>query len=334
MTFTQRHRWVLLTLLALLIAVIVLQAVDGGVADPTGRHLSARAAAFDSGLLVFREGLESVLVLAAITAGMRGANRALRRPIAIGVAIGLAATVATWLAAVRLLGSVSARALDVQAATGLVAILVLLVVTNWFFHRVYWTGWIGHQNRTKKRLLASASASTVTRGLIVLGFASVYREGFEVVLFLQNMRIGYGQAVILPGVAIAAALVAAVAGVTFLNHARLPYKRMLIVTGVMLGVVLVVMVGEQVQEMQQAGWFGATPLGIAFPNWLGTWFATFPNVEGVAAQVVAGAFVLGSYLVAGELRARRPLRRGEAPAVVLAHAPGDAAEAAVAALTR
>ena len=336
MTFTQRHRWVLLSLVAVLILVLVLQALDGGVTDPSGQHLSGRAAAFNSGLLVFREGLESVLVLAAITAGFRGANRSLRRPIGIGVAAGLTATIATWFVAVWLIGSVAGRALDVQAATGLVAIVVLLVVTNWFFHRIYWTGWIGHHNKTKRRLLASASPRAVTRGLIVLGFASVYREGFEIVLFLQNMRVAYGQSVILPGVAIAAALVAVVAAVTFLNHRRLPYKRMLMVTGVMLGVVLVVMVGEQVQEMQQAGWFGATPLGVAFPGWLGTWFATFPNVEGVAAQGAAAVFVLGSYFLAGELRVRRPQRRGETPATMLAHEPpaaGDSAETRLPVLT-
>ncbi len=132
---------------------------------------------------------------------------------------------------------------------------------------------------------------------------------------------------ILPGVAIASRRSSAtVAAVTFLNHRRLPYKRMLMVTGVMLGVVLVVMVGEQVQEMQQAGWFGATPIGVAFPGWLGTWFATFPNVEGVAAQAAAGAFVLGSYFLAGELRVRRPRRQGATPAVVL-DAPAGRARA-------
>ena len=41
--------------------------------------------------------------------------------------------------------------LDVQAATGIPAILVLLLVMNWFFHRVYWTGWIAHHNRRRKR---------------------------------------------------------------------------------------------------------------------------------------------------------------------------------------
>ncbi|HET6172797.1 MAG TPA: FTR1 family protein [Gaiellales bacterium] len=308
MTFTRRHRWVLLSLCAGLAGVLILQALQGGVADPTGGRLSARAAAFNSGLLVFREGLESVLVLAAITAGFRGANQRLRRPITIGVAAALAATVLTWFAAVWLIGHVSARALDVQAATGLVAIVVLLVITNWFFHRIYWTGWISHHNQAKKRLLASATPRAVYGGLIALGFASVYREGFEIVLFLQNMRIAYGERVILPGIALASALVAIVAGITFLNHRRLPYKRMLVVTGVMLGVVLVVMVGEQVQEMQQAGWIGTTPVGIALPGWLGVWFATFPNLEGLVAQAAAGGFVLASYFIAGELRVRRPKR--------------------------
>jgi high-affinity iron transporter len=328
LTFTRRHRWVLVSLCLVLLGVLVLQAVDGGVADPTGEHLSARAAAFNSGLLVFREGLESVCVLAALTAGLRGVNQRLRRPIGVGVLGGLAATVVTWFLAIWLLGNVSARALDLQALTGLVAIAVLLVVTNWFFHRVYWTGWISHQNSTKKRLLASGSPRVVFGGLVLLGFASVYREGFEIVLFLQSMRIAYGSSVILPGVALAAALVGVVAAITFLNHRRLPYKRMLVVTGVMLGVVLVVMVGEQVQEMQQAGWIGTTPLDVAFPAWLGTWFATFPNVQGVVAQAAAAVFVLGSYLVAGELRSRRPRRRGDVPAVALTHVPHEPAEAA------
>ena len=148
-----------------------------------------------------------------------------------------------------------------QAATGLVAIAVLLLVMNWFFHRVYWTGWISHHNRTKKGLLALTGPGAerkIFAGLAVLGFASVYREGFEVVLFLQSMRLSYGSATVLQGVAVGLALVAVVAAITFLNHHRLPYRRMLVVTGAMLGVVLVVMVGEQVQEMQQAGWIGTT----------------------------------------------------------------------------
>jgi high-affinity iron transporter len=314
LTFTTRHRWILVTLLALLGVVIVAQAVDGGVSDPTSAHLSSGAAAFNSGLLVFREGLESILVLMAIVASLMGANRSLRRPIAAGAGVGAAASIITWFAAVWIEDRLAARGispLDLQAATGLAAIAVLLLVMNWFFHRVYWTGWISHHNRTKKSLLGLTGPGSERRiflGLATLGFASVYREGFEVVLFLQNMRLAYGSSTVLAGAAVALALIAVVGAITFLNHHRLPYKRMLVVTGAMLGIVLVVMVGEQVQEMQQAGWLSATPVGVGFPHWLGTWFATFANVEGLVAQGATALVVLGSYLVSSELQVRRPMR--------------------------
>ena len=73
---------------------------------------------------------------------------------------------------------------------------------------------------------------------------------------------------------------------------------MLILTGVMLGVVLLVMVGESVQEMQQAGWLPATSINLSIPDWMGMWFAVFPNIQGLLAQAVAALIVLGSYFSA------------------------------------
>ena len=75
-----------------------------------------------------------------------------------------------------------------QAATGLLAIIVLLVVMNWFFHKVYWTGWISMHRRRKQLDQGRVAAATLAGARAgVLGFSSVYREGFEVVLFLQNL---------------------------------------------------------------------------------------------------------------------------------------------------
>jgi high-affinity iron transporter len=64
----------------------------------------------------------------------------------------------------------------------------------------------------------------VVLGLVLLGFISVYREGFEVVLFLQNLRVTYGSAQVLQGVAIGLALTAAVGWVTFVRQERLPLQ--------------------------------------------------------------------------------------------------------------
>jgi len=291
----------------------------GGTPEPSAsEHLSHGAVVLDSALLVFREGLETILVLAAVTASMVGATRVYRRPIALGAAVGFLASVATWFLAAWVLGQLGGSGLAVQAATGLLAVIVLLVVMNWFFHKVYWTGWIQNRNRQKKKILSGAESGGIDGrraamwGLVALGVTSVYREGFEVVLFLQNLRLSYGAGTVLEGVALGLALTAAVGVVTFLAHKHMPYKRMLVLTGVMLGVVLIVMVGESVQEMQLAGWLPETTVALAIPGWVGLWFAVFPTVEGLVAQVLAAALVLGSYFGAEYWRIKRPRKKAMA----------------------
>jgi high-affinity iron transporter len=156
-------------------------------------------------ILVFREGLECVLVLAVITASLVGSRRRFRRPIVVGAAVALGATVLTWHAAVAALEDLTASipALDLQAATGLLATGVLLVVMNWFFHKVYWTGWIAMHTNRSRTLLAAPAVTPRTRmrvfaGFAFLGFTSLYREGVEVVLFLQGARLKLGDAAIRP----------------------------------------------------------------------------------------------------------------------------------------
>jgi len=285
-----------------------------GVPDPTepGAHLGHGAVVVDSSLLVFREGLEAVLVLAAFTASFVGANRGLRRPVAGGAGIALALSVASWFAAIWVIGALGGPGLDVQAATGLLAVAVLLVVMNWFFHKVYWTGWIAAHNRRRRRLQGMPGAQRrLLLGLALLGFTAVYREGFEIVLFLQNLRLEYGSWTVLEGVALGLVLTAAVGAITFMFQQRLPHRRMLVATGVLLGFVLLVMVGESVQELQLAGWLPTHELGVSFPGFMGLWFAAFPTVEGLVAQVLAALLVVGSYVVAEEIRVRRPRRRAE-----------------------
>jgi high-affinity iron transporter len=285
----------------------------GGVADPTADpSLGHGAVVVNSALLVFREGLEAVLVLAAFTAGLAGANSGLRRPVAAGAAGALAASVATWFLAIGVIGMLGGPGLDVQAGTGLLAVAVLLVVMNWFFHKIYWTGWISAHNRRRRQLVGSSARSRTLLGLALLGFTAVYREGFEVVLFLQNLRLQASSTTVLEGVGLGFAFTVAVGTLTFVLQQRLPYKRMLVATGVLLGFVLLVMVGESVQELQLAGWLPAHGIGVAFPGFLGLWFALFPTLEGIAAQAFAALLVVGSYVVAERVRHRRPRARADA----------------------
>src|SRR5436309_15740757 len=112
------------------IAIFVWQGIAAhGAPDPLQAHTTATVASLDIGVLVFREGLECILVLAAVTASMTGSRQAHRRPVAAGAGVAFAATLITWLIAVRIVGALgeNMRALDLQAATGLLAVIVLLL---------------------------------------------------------------------------------------------------------------------------------------------------------------------------------------------------------------
>jgi high-affinity iron transporter len=301
--------WGVWLFVAVLVATVAgaLVYASTGTPDPTEATSpeSHGVVVVNSAIIVFREGLEAVLILAAVTAPMLGAQRRLRRPVLGGVAVAFAAAVATWFVAQAILAQFSRYGDKLQAVTGLIAIGVLLVIMNWFFHKLYWTKWIG--SRTARRKAVGAQLL----GLVLLGFTSVYREGFEVVLFLQSLQLKAGTATVMEGVAIGLAGTVAVGIATFFLQRKLPYRRMLVATGVLLGVVLVVMVGGSARTLQDVGWLSATPIGVRFPDWWARWFELVPTWETVGAQVLAAALVLGSYFAAEWLKVRLPRRRGE-----------------------
>ena len=293
----------------LIAGVLVWQGiVASGNPDPQAHHPGSAAGILDIAVLVFREGLECVLVLSAITASMTKTDESYQRPVAAGVAAGFLATLVTWFVAVGIVDdlTINTNALYVQAGTGLLAVVVLLVVMNWFFHRMYWTGWISLHNKRKRELLEGSqderkSQRRINLGMVLLGFTSFYREGVEVVLFLQSYRLKLGGGPVFYGVSVGLLLTGMVAVLTFLAHRKLPYRRMLVLTGILLGVVLLVMVGEQAQEMQLAHWLPTTTipaLAQRIPAWMGLWFSVFPTVQTLVAQAIAATVVLGSYFAA------------------------------------
>ncbi|HEY1449531.1 MAG TPA: FTR1 family protein [Solirubrobacteraceae bacterium] len=262
----------------------------------------------DAAVIVFREGLEAVLILAAITASFVGERRKLRRPVLLGALLGLGATAVTYVLAQVLVDALGDGGLRLQAITGVIAIAVLLLVTNWFFHRVYWSEWLGRFHRRRRAIerfdrLGFLSGQVV--GFALLGLTSVYREGFETVLFLQNLQVSAGSQATALGIAIGLAGTLAVGFVTFKLERKLPYKKMLIATGVLIGLVLAVMVGTTVHSLQGLGWAPNTPTGFQLELWWGQWLGVYATWEGIGAQLLALLVVYGSYALARALQMRR-----------------------------
>jgi len=296
--------------------VFLMATANTGPADPTeaSKPMSHATVVFNSGMIVFREGLEAILIFAAVTASFLGANRSKRRPVVAGAGLAFAAAIATWFVVRALLDAASPLGPKLEAITGFLAIVVLLIVLNWFVHRVYWSDWIGRHHRRRQKLLTQTGLAALV-GLVALGFTTVYREGFEVVLFLQNLQLQNGTGTVLEGVAIGLACTAVVGVITFWLHHKLPYRRMLILTGAMVAVVLMVMIGGTALSFMDLGWIPSHPTPFSVPVWMGTWFEIYPYWETIGAQVLAGLLVVGSYVVAEHLKVRRRLLRGEQPAV-------------------
>lgn len=305
-----------------------LTALKAAFGDAQGLLAAAKAApaavAGNAAVIVFREGLEAVLILASLLASLRTLEeRKFRRPLITGAVLAFGATALTWWLASQLLSSLMQYGERLEAVVSLIAIGVLLLITNWFFHKVYWTGWMANFHSKKRQLVGGIAVISISQtvGLVILGFSSIYREGFETVLFLQSLVLEAGSSVVMQGVGLGLLGTAIVGVITFSLQVKLPYKKMLIVTGVMIGFVLLTMVGNTVHVMQSVGWMAITPIqGVFFPYWAGQWFGLFATWQGIGLQIVAAVFVIGSYFWAERInhqkrtapRARKEEFQGEA----------------------
>lgn len=258
----------------------------------------------NAAIIVFREGLEAVVILASLIASFKTAStRRFRKPMWVGAGFALLASAVTWFVMQGALLAFARYGERVEAVVSIIAIAVLILITNWFFHDTYWTDWMASFHKKKGQLLKTGVGAFI--GLATLGFTSIYREGFETVLFLQALVLESNNLTVLLGTAIGLAATALIGYVIFQVQTKLPYKKMFIVTAAMIGAVLLIMVGNTTHVLQVVGWLPTHPLRfVEFPYWTGLWFGLYATWEGLALQAVAAVFVLGSYFLAEYLKDR------------------------------
>ena len=257
-----------------------------------------------------REGLEAVVVLAALLAGMRGReHRSTRRRVITGAWLALAATALTFWISRSVILSLSRYGEKLESVISVLAVLVLLMVTNWVFHKVYWVGWNAKLRKLSKSGEPGAESRLEWLSLVMVGFLTIYREGFETTLFLQSLILESGMKWVLVGIACGAVLVAATGVLIFVIGARLPYRKLLVLTGVLVVTILVTFLGSTVRLFQTVGWLPIHPIpGLHLPSWAGFWFGFYPSVEGIAIPLLGLAYVVGAWLFVKIQASRRGAR--------------------------
>ena len=255
---------------------------------------------FISGLLILlREGLEAILVLAAILAFLRNTGQqSAVRSVNIGWGLALVAGFATWALAAYVIDVGGAQRELLEGCTALFAAVMVLWLGVWMHDRRHATAW---QNYIKSSLVSGGGRF----GFALLAFFSVYRELFEVILFYETLWLQAGPAghqAVLAGGATALVLLVGLAWVILRGSAKLPLSLFFSINAALLCAMSVVFAGHGVKALQEAGVLGTRPVAFFEFDWLGI-HADAYSLSAQAVALLAIMFLYGRSRLAEKRRA-------------------------------
>ena len=277
----------------------------------SGTGTLAPSIAFTSSFaIIFREGLESVLILGAITTYLEASrNNQFKKYIYYGVIAAVAATAVTWVIASYIIEISGANRELIEAIAALSATAVLFYVSFWVLNKIEHKKWM----EFVKAKVWQATTTGSVMVFVMLSFFTVYREGFETVLFYQAMS-GFAKYMeVYVGLGFVVGMISLL-GLYFVMRKlgrKLPLRALF---GLTMGVgayLSIAFLGNAIRELQiidivpYTGLIGIIPrLDINLAMMTGI----YPTLETIIAQVI----LLGVYLAASSyiliLRPRKELQ--------------------------
>lgn len=236
--------------------------------------------------ILLREGLEALLLVIAMVAFLRKADRQdVLGYVHGGWVAALVAGVATWAAATYLI-SVSGASRELTEGFGsILAAIILLSVGIWMHGKTQAGAWQRYINERLSKALSKRSAWF----LFGLTFLVVYREVFETVLFYATLWNQGNSGAVAAG-ALAAIVLLAVIAVGMLRYSRkIPIARFFAYSSALIAILAVVLAGKGVAALQEAGLIDVQPLALVPRIDL---LGLTPTVQSVLAQLVMLAAVL------------------------------------------
>ncbi len=261
----------------------------------------------DTGMLTFwgafgiivREGLEAILVIAAIIAYLvKSGNAKSLKNVYIGAILGV---VASFVAAAILAWAKSAFASAglaqeiIEGVTALIAVCVLFYVSNWMISKAEAASWSRYIDNKVQSSVETGSSFA----LAFTAFLSVFREGAEVVLFYQPMLqeghadmvwLGFGVGCVL--------LVFVYLAITKLSI-RLPIKIFFTATSILMAVMCVSFLGNGIKELAEGNVFDMTMRVPGIPeNDVLQVLGIYPYLETLVPQLILSIILLVTFMMA------------------------------------
>ncbi len=259
--------------------------------------------------IIVREGLEAILVIAAIIAYLvKSGNGKSLKNVYIGALAGILASFAAaavlYFVKQAVAGAGMAQEL-IEGVTALIAVCVLFYVSNWMISKAEAAAWTGYIDSKVRSGVEKRSAFT----LAFTAFLSVFREGAEVVLFYQPMLqegnagmvwAGFGAGVVI--------LVFVYLAITKLSI-KLPIKVFFTATSILMAVMCVSFLGSGIKELAEGNLFDLTLRVPGIPeNDVIQIFGIYPYLETLVPQLILAIILLVTFMIAhyrGRLAAQR-----------------------------
>lgn len=267
----------------------------------TGTGTIAPSLAFTTSFsIIFREGLESALIIGAILTYLEASRNAhYKKHVYLGIVISIIATVITWYVAQFVIEISGASRELIEAIAGISAVAVLFWVSFWILNKVETKKWI-------EFVKAKVWQATTTGSVMVfamLSFFTVYREGFETVLFYQAM-LSFAknmETFVLLGLVLGLAVIISVVFIIRKLGKRLPLR---VLFGLTMGIgayMSIAFIGNAIREFQEVGYITTTHMFGIIPRLeinLATMTGIHPTLETTIAQIVLlSIYVIGSLYI-------------------------------------
>lgn len=258
--------------------------------------MDAASVAFQSGTILFREGLEAILIIAALAAfltKMKAADYV--KVLYVGGGVGVIASLAAAVIFISFLNGAHDDRLE--AVVMLVSAALMLYVSGWLFLRQNPRAWKAELERSAERALVAQASLPVA----AIAFFAVFREGAETILFLHALAVTNGGWTLglLTGLAIATVLLCALFFAIEWLALRLPLRPLFVATSAFLFGMGLKFIGGAIQELQEQAIisYNDAPVPAFFYD-----LGLNPTWEAIGSQVVIALVAIASTLAFYYLR--------------------------------
>ena len=280
--------------------------LDGGASgNVNGFTKLVTSSAGQAFLILIREGLEALLVVAAVIAYLvKSGNKRFARWIYLGVVAGLAGSGLVAVLFTFLFGGSGPVQEISEGVCALIATLMLLWTSNWMLNKSSVEAWNNYiRNKTEAAVAGAQSKVESGQGLglgmiaslAMLSFLAVFREGAETVIFYESI---YSMSQDAHGMWVGGLAAAAVLIVIFLilrfTSVKIPIGPFFLVTSIVMAALVVIFAGGGIHALIEGDLIEGTYLSTVPTN---DWIGLYPYVETITAQVIAAIAVVVLFVV-------------------------------------